>query len=66
MKAGDLLLVVPGTQVKPGTRYSQGVVLKILGAQKNIVKVAWCDGRIELEELKNVLRYYVRIGYETR
>ena len=67
MKAGDLLLVLPGTNVKPGARYSQGVVLEINPkGHIGVAMVAWFDGKVEVVEVFNLKKYYMRITNETR
>jgi len=57
MKAGDLLLVKPGTHVPPGTRYFQGLVLKVEPKIRR-AEVLWYDLTLHKEMLRNLEEYY--------
>jgi len=65
MKLGDMLLVNPGTHVPPGGRYSQGVVLTN-PTSLGFITIAWRDGKITMEGVGNVSKYYTVINSETR
>jgi len=66
MKAGDLLLVKPGTHVPPGTRYSSGIIAEVRdsgltrwnGAPEIYLDIIWADGCRSLEDHRNVAPYY--------
>ena len=61
MKVGDLLLVKPGTNVPPGTRYSRGLVLEEV-PKLHAVKIMWCDSFTEINDVMLLDQYYERIA----
>jgi len=65
MNLGDMLLVNPGTHVPHGGRYSQGVVLTN-PTSLGFITIAWRDGKITMEGVGNVSKYYTVINSETR
>jgi hypothetical protein len=67
VKPGDLLLVKPGTNVPPGTRYSRGLVLEEV-PKLHAAKIMWCDSFIEINDVMLLDKHYERIAtpHETR
>ena len=63
MYPGDLLLVVPKSNVPPGGRYAQGIITERSGV---FVKILWSDGYHSRELVSNVTKYYSRISNENR
>ena len=61
MKPGDLLLVKPGTNVPPGTRYSRGLVLEEV-PELRAVKIMWCDSFTGIHDVMILDQYYERIA----
>lgn len=67
MKPGDLLLVVPGTHVPPGSRYSSGMILCVRedpqltrwnGTPEVYLEILWADGHRTVEDIRKVNPYY--------
>lgn len=64
---GDLLLVVPGTHVPPGSRYSSGMILGVRedpeitrwnGIPEVYLEILWADGHRTVEDIRKVTPYY--------